>query len=292
MSDPRDAAKILVVDDVALNVKLLARPARGEGLSDLHFRSGREAQAELEANTPDLVLLDVMMPGMSGYEVCQTIRANPSHAMLPVVLVTALDPAQERRQGLDAGADDFLNKPVNQAELLARVRSLLRVKSSTTRCSGRGELAEWNRTLSSASQSRSPARERGPAEALLLAGARRADRCRRRRGPAEEPPARDHGRPPRPSRLHRVHRDRGSRRRDGVLGEFPRRDRQALLRSRRNARRFTGDGIMIFFTDPVTVADPPTRSRPPSSHRRAWSTSTISMKRRPSRPHGSRLPRG
>ena len=70
-----------------------------------------------------------MMPGMSGYEVCRAIRADPAHAMLPVVLVTALDPAQERVKGLDAGADDFLSKPVSQAELLARVRSLLRIKS-------------------------------------------------------------------------------------------------------------------------------------------------------------------
>ena len=70
-----------------------------------------------------------MMPGMSGYEVCRAIRADPAHAMLPVVLVTALDPAQERVKGLDAGADDFLSKPVNQAELLARVRSLLRIKA-------------------------------------------------------------------------------------------------------------------------------------------------------------------
>ena len=70
-----------------------------------------------------------MMPGMSGYDVCRAIRADPAHAMLPVVLVTALDPAQERAKGLDAGADDFLSKPVSQHELLARVRSLLRIKS-------------------------------------------------------------------------------------------------------------------------------------------------------------------
>ena len=66
---------------------------------------------------------------MSGYDVCRAIRADPAHAMLPVVLVTALDPAEERVKGLDAGADDFLSKPVSQAELLARVRSLLRIKS-------------------------------------------------------------------------------------------------------------------------------------------------------------------
>jgi class 3 adenylate cyclase/CheY-like chemotaxis protein len=90
--------------------------------------SGREALALLEQAKPDLVLLDVVMPEMSGYEVCREIRKNPAIGMLPVIMVTALDPSEERIKGLDAGADDFLTKPINQAELLARVRSLLRIK--------------------------------------------------------------------------------------------------------------------------------------------------------------------
>jgi DNA-binding response OmpR family regulator len=69
-----------------------------------------------------------MMPGMSGYEVCRKLRENPATALLPVVMVTALDPAQERVKGIEAGADDFLSRPINQSELLARVRSLLRIK--------------------------------------------------------------------------------------------------------------------------------------------------------------------
>src|SRR6202007_2374339 len=84
---------------------------------------------------------DVVMPEMSGYEVCQKIRENSSTAMLPVVMVTALDPSQERVKGIEAGADDFLTKPINQPELLARVRSLLRVETLAD------ELADMTRTL-------------------------------------------------------------------------------------------------------------------------------------------------
>src|SRR5664279_2987515 len=142
------SSKILVVDDVALNVKLLADVLAAKGYRTCSAASGAEALALLEAERPDLVLLDVMMPGMSGYEVCKAIRANPAQAMLPVVLVTALDPAEERAKGLDAGADDFLSKPVSQTELLARVRSLLRIKSLYDEVSDqRTALSEMNRTL-------------------------------------------------------------------------------------------------------------------------------------------------
>ena len=90
---------------------------------------GTEALAKIRALKPDLVLLDVVMPDLSGYEVCKALRADPDTGILPVVMVTALDPAQERVKGLEAGADDFLSKPINAPELLARVRSLLRIKT-------------------------------------------------------------------------------------------------------------------------------------------------------------------
>jgi DNA-binding response OmpR family regulator len=147
MTQPR---KILVVDDTPGNVKLLTDLLTVKGYEVASAESGHEALARIDADCPDLVLLDIMMPGMNGYEVCQRIRQNPATEILPVVMVTALDPSQERTKGIEAGADDFLGKPVNQQELLARVRSLLRVKEyyDTTQ-DQKAELAEWNKKLES-----------------------------------------------------------------------------------------------------------------------------------------------
>ena len=120
--------KILVVDDVVDNVKLLTNLLSSKGYSVLKAYSGSEALSVLEKEQPDLILLDVMMPEMSGYEVCQKIRNNPATTLLPVIMVTALDPRTERMKGIEAGADDFISKPINMAELLARVCSLLRIR--------------------------------------------------------------------------------------------------------------------------------------------------------------------
>ena len=121
--------RILVVDDVAQNVRLLEQLLMLSGYSVITASSGAEGLQKVASENPDLVLLDVVMPQMSGYEVCRAIRANPATQLLPVVMVTALDPAEERVKGIEAGADDFLSKPINQPELLARVKSLLRIRA-------------------------------------------------------------------------------------------------------------------------------------------------------------------
>jgi class 3 adenylate cyclase/CheY-like chemotaxis protein len=142
------AQKILVVDDTPMNVKLLVDVLTVKGYLLSTATSGPEALESIEKNPPDIVLLDVMMPGMNGYEVCRAIRADSRTAVLPVVMVTALDAKEERIKGLEAGADDFLTKPVNQPELLARVRSLLRIKSLYDQLEAKkAELAQWNKTL-------------------------------------------------------------------------------------------------------------------------------------------------
>ncbi len=124
-------ARVLVVDDILSNVKLLEAKLAAEYFEVVSAFNGLEALEKVEEHEPDIILLDVMMPGMDGFEVCRRIKQNPKTAHVPVVMVTALDQPSDRVAGLDAGADDFLTKPVDDAALFARVRSLVRLKMMT-----------------------------------------------------------------------------------------------------------------------------------------------------------------
>src|SRR5262245_36480445 len=124
-------ARVLVVDDIPANVKLLEARLSAEYFDVVTAVSGVDALAICERAECDVVLLDVMMPDMDGFEVCRRLKAGVATHHIPVIMVTALDQASDRVKGLEAGADDFLTKPVSDIALIARVRSLSRLKLMT-----------------------------------------------------------------------------------------------------------------------------------------------------------------
>ena len=253
--------KLLVVDDTPQNVKLLADLLEYHGYQVIRASNGTEALEAMEKEKPDLVLLDVMLPDIDGYRVCKRIRENPATRLTPVVMVTALDAKDERVSGIEAGADDFLSKPVNTAELLARVRSLLRIKQLHDTIQEQAEqLADWNRKLEQRVQEQVQQIDRLGAlkrflppqiADLVLAGA--------------DDPLRPHRR-----EITVVFVDlRGFTAFAGVeapeevmrmLGEFHAAMGSLVWKNEGTLERFTGDGMMIFFNDPVEIPNPEQRA--------------------------------
>lgn len=253
------AAKILVVDDTAMNVKMLADILMFKGYRVVTAAGGREALSQIEAEKPDLVLLDVMMPDLNGYEVCRTIRANPVTEMLPIVMVTALDPAAERVKGIEAGADDFLSKPINQPELLARVRSLLRVKQYYDTMQDQAQqLADWNRTLEQRVQEQVAQLDRmgrlkgffSPqiVELILSGGGDELLKPHRREITVVFLDLRGFTAFTESAEPEEVM---------NVLAEFHQVVGNLVLAHGGTIEYFAGDGMMVFFNDPIPLADAP-----------------------------------
>lgn len=131
--DNPDATRILVVDDEPVNIALLQAHLEAEGYQVMAAYRGEEALEKALAQQPDLVLLDVMMPDLNGFEVCRRLKADPRTQLVPVIIVTALQEPKDKVAGAQAGADDFLTKPFDPVELLARVRNLLQIRHLTDR---------------------------------------------------------------------------------------------------------------------------------------------------------------
>ncbi len=146
--EPKPGGSILVVDDDQRNVRLMESILRSSGYPVARAYDGEEALRLVESERPDLVLLDVMMPKMSGFEVCQRLKSRYETRLLPVIMVTALNALEDKVQALEIGADDFLSKPINKVELLAKVRATLRVKSLQDEVERqKGELERRNQEL-------------------------------------------------------------------------------------------------------------------------------------------------
>ena len=159
-------ARILVVDDVPANVKLLEVRLLAEYFEVLTATNGADALETCENGKIDVVLLDVMMPDMDGFEVCRRLKSDPATAHIPVVMITALDQASDRIRGLEAGADDFLTKPVNDLQLMTRVKSLVRLKMLTDELAA-ARLDHAQHRHRGASARREPAGEATPKVLLI-----------------------------------------------------------------------------------------------------------------------------
>ena len=258
----RTPPRVLIADDNPTNVRILRARLAGEGYDIVTAGDGEEALAVARETRPDLILLDVMMPKLDGLEVCRRLKAMPDFPFTPIIIVTAMTDAKDIVAGLEAGADEYLTKPVDHAALAARVNSMLRIKSLHDTVTAQAEeIASWNATLERRVAEQVGELERvgrlkrffSPqlADAIVAGGAADPLRSHRReisvvfldlRGftafaETAEPEEVSH-----------------------VLGAYHGEMGRLILEHEGTLERFTGDGMMIFFNDPVPVANPEERS--------------------------------
>ena len=248
------AARILVVDDQRSNVEMLAGVLKARGYAVHSALDGQQALEVVREIHPDLVVSDLLMPNVDGYDLCRRLRAAPETALLPVILVTSLDAQGERIKGLEAGADDFLSKPINWEELFARVRSLLRVKAL------QDELKDVNEKLAERVREQVAQLERlsrlkrffsRPVAEAIVAGGEEILEPHRREITAVFLDLRgftsftDRADPDEVVELLRAYHATLGRTVDEFEGTL---------------EHFAGDGIMIFFSDPLPVDHPAERA--------------------------------
>jgi class 3 adenylate cyclase len=258
----RDTPRILIVDDNPVNVKILQTRLAAEGYDIVTANDGEQALAIARGEKPDLILLDVMMPRLDGLEVCRRLRSDASFPFTPIILVTAMADSKDVVAGLEAGGDEYLTKPVDHAALVARVRSMLRIKRlHDTVETLAAEVKEWNASL-----------ERRVAE--QVGELERVGRLRRFFSPQLADLIVDGGADD-PLKSHRreitvVFLDlRGftafaevaePEEVMGVLGEYYRTTGKIVLEYEGTLEHFTGDGMTILFNDPLPIANPAERA--------------------------------
>jgi adenylate cyclase len=253
----RTPPRLLVADDNPLNVDILRTRLTVQGYEVLTASEGVTALALARKEQPDLLLLDIMMPGLDGLEVCRRLKTDPALPFMPVILVTAKADSRDVVAGLDAGADEYLPKPVDQAALVARVRSMLRIKAlHDTVEEQAAALGEWNRTLESRVRAQVEQLERlgrlkrffSPqlADAIVQGGAEDPLKTHRREVTVVFADLRGFTAFAEAAEPEEVMT---------VLREYHTEMGRLILAHEGTLERFTGDGLMVFFNDPIPVPD-------------------------------------
>lgn len=255
-----DPPRILVVDDNETNRDILVTRLEAHGYQTLQAADGEEALRGVAQHRPDLVLLDVMMPNLDGVEACRRLKSDRTVAFTPVILVTAKATTQDIVAGLDAGADEYLTKPVDQAALVARVRSALRIKSHEQVQAQAADLANWNQTLARRVEEQVAEIERigrlkrflAPQVAQLISsGDERVLESHRREVTIVFCDLRDFTPFSETAEPEEV---------ITVLREYHKTLGALIDKFEGTIERFAGDGLLVLFNDPLPCADPSARA--------------------------------